>query len=1488
MNDPVIYPYNSLLEWDDTTSLTLSGSADTSAVSVSAVENGVPATAYYNATSNEWSYETDITGYANTFVIVSEDSLNNTASSTAYIDVDSPIIIDTSPDYNSLNPSLEGRTNEITLRLEASSDGLSYSPSGFAHDTFTTDFTYNNFRFYNPSQTFYFIGRDIGGGSSVPELVTLNYLMHDPLIVTEITDPYDSRTVSVAGSADHDVTGFVYSPSGGRFTSGRVEDASGGYSEWAYKFVLMKQSEEFSIKTVDVFGLESAEQKLQINYGVESPLILLPGSIKAISDDTAVSGSTTQNFLTLEGDFKEDGIIISDMVLATSGKNIGEYREVVQVEDKYIVTDPFAYVWEAGDQIKIYPREDRPAMYTDEDRVDISGKCNKNIAKVRYTTEELGPVKAYAKNTENYSINTSNNNILVNINGKLEFIILTSGILSAQDIADQVNNAFSSTFDYDVAFSDGARFYFEALHIDIFSGTANETLGLVEGEVNFDLAIEVPDIITFQNSSVGGADCSDDVVDSGLLFCMTLDGVNVRFTFSTNTEYTKEDIIDKINILAGKEVATNIGPNIVFNSASNLWVGDPLEDLNLKEQLSGDANFNNGLNLSTDINRDPESIESGIGGSGSIGDGDEDGDGIPGYGGSAGVGAGDWNINLGIVQPSNTFKIYGLSEFYELSPPVSLNVEYKIQPPVINPATSPVSKDFVDLGGTFNRSGLGVKVNGLDSDFATSGKWIHQAQDLAIGDNTISVTATDRFGRESEASEVIITYRDPANIGFPSSDDSIPLSWKSVSTPSFGPDDVQKVADTIDSIFDPIIGVLDFVSGLLDIAKAFIVDNVLGPINALRSAVQALIDNISELLDRLVNGAGLYTLSTLPEISDMKAGMNLESFFDHIKGSFPDFFRKINSSFYDPLDSNRPQLSTDATVGGMILAIGDGAGVSDFIQASKSLLELYNKQKMDYGLGTVNNLKAEGQNQRNVLTWTSPDGGSNIFPYDYLILRSKVSGGDVIQTQVKTQLSSEGKGNQYYEEDLYDPTTGRVVGNYEEIGKITNYRVMKEYKFIDGKSTQSEKSNEEGIDKFVSGATEFFDAAREFVLVRTGSTEVPLNNGETWHYKVIPQAQGTDVQGQSPEVKATASFPQLEERTEYLYDQIKKTKAGWYRVSGSIYDKDSALFADDVNDLKVLVDGAQAVPASINAERGLILLTRPPQQTLEVIYWGKKLQKTTRASVVSLNPGPYTFTEEKNVLGVQVGLGSTITQVYGGDPITRTQNITFTRFKEDESTVTMSAEDIAGVIRSQTAGIKVIVDRQNRIVLEEDQNPDIYRGSQLEIKVSNPILGFATESDKGSYGIASDDLTHTISTAGPLGGTPPDWKALRISDLFPEVNDLIRYINSTFDQLAKGLTSATNSLVDFIDLLQTKIDALSDMLKEAQDLLKRMAEGLTIQGGFYCLMVPSNSGGAEYFNNAVRTSIGYPEDAEYAGGIVFLYTDGGTAIALDWIVSSLS
>jgi len=116
---------------------------------------------------------------------------------------------------------------------------------------------------------------------------------------------------------------------------------------------------------------------------------------------------------------------------------------------------------------------------------------------------------------------------------------------------------------------------------------------------------------------------------------------------------------------------------------------------------------------------------------------------------------------------------------------------------------------------------------------------------------------------------------------------------------------------------------------------------------------------------------------------------------------------------------------------------------------------------------------------------------------------------------------------------------------------------------------------------------------------------------------------------------------------------------------------------------------------------------------LEVTYWGKKIQSTTRASIVSLHQGPFTFKDTNNILGIQVGRGATVTETFGLDPITRTQNVTLTRFKEGETEITMSATDVASVIRSQTGGLKVFVDHLNRVVLEEDQNPDPYVGSYL-------------------------------------------------------------------------------------------------------------------------------------------------------------------------------
>lgn len=1280
--------------------------------------------------------------------------------------------------------------------------------------------------------------------------------MIDPVIYTYIEDPYNSRTVSLEGSADGDTFSFVYSPTGGNFSSTIVGTSSASHIEWSYQFVLMSQSEEFFIKTIDSFGNESSEQKKQINYGVSKPIILLPGKIKSITGDTAVTGSTSTKFLTLNGDFKNDGIIKSDVVLSTTGKNIGEYRSILVVGDKYIETEEFPHPWDLGDKIKVYPKEDRPTMMTDEDVVAFSGKCDKNISKVKYSTEELVPVRVYASNTQPYLINTLNNNLLLNIDGKLEFILLPSGSLTSQDMSDAINEAFRKTFTYDVSFYDGERFFLESQHIQVYSGTANTTLGIVECEVNFTLEIEVPNTIIFKNNSVGGASCSKEVIDSGLLFGMNIDGIFIRFPLKTNTVYTKLELIDSINKAAGKEVAFDIGNKIVFGASENIWVEETIDDLNLYSQFNGNANYNIGLNLSEDIGRNPNSTHQVNKTSLLCGSVDN---------------SGDWSFNLNIIQPLNTVKVYGLNEFFKLLDPVSLSINYQVPAPTVHDFPPSVDTDFVDLSGTYTSRSKSVLINDVPVDLSNKGNWTHQYNGLSLGTNNLKISSIDAFNNQSSSTNISITRIDPYDVNYPTQGDGNTLKWKSVSNPTLSPDSIKKVADTIDSIFNPIVEALDFVSGLLDIAKAFINEYVSGPLAALRRSIQALLDNILGLLDSLVNGAGLYTLSTLAPWSDIKRDIPW-GLLDPIKGSFPDFFNIIENSFYDNFDAYRPQLHPESTVGGLILALGDGSGMEDLLNAYKSLSELLNKQRFDYGLDPVNNLKAEGQNQRVVLTWTAPDGGSNIFPYDYVILRSKKSGGEKKTQQVKSQVSAEGKGNQYYEEDYYNPDTGKQEGIYTEIGRVKNYRVMKEFKFIDGTTTLQENENQKGVNSFVSGTLDFFTACREFVLVSMNSSNVPLVNGDTYFYKVVPMVTGTSVRGDSPEVVCAASFPQLEQKTEYLYDQIKTTKAGYYQVKGSMFDKDTALFADTANDMSIKVDGAKVIPVKFYSEKGLFVLPNPPKQTLEITYWGKKEQSATRASITGTELGPFSFKESENTLGIQVGRGATITEQFGGTPITRTQTVTFTRFKTGESSVDVSAEEVASVIRSQTSGLKVSVDHRNRIVLEEDQNPDIYRGSYIKIVTGNKVLGFTSGQE---------------SSAGPLMGIPPDWKSIRISDLFPAVNDLIRYLKDTFDQLSKGLASATDSLIDFIDLLQAKIDALSDMIKKVQSLLKRMANILALQGGIYVLVIPPKSGGATYFNTAIKNSTGYPLDAEYAGGLVFLYTDGGTGVALDWIISSL-
>ena len=115
---------------------------------------------------------------------------------------------------------------------------------------------------------------------------------------------------------------------------------------------------------------------------------------------------------------------------------------------------------------------------------------------------------------------------------------------------------------------------------------------------------------------------------------------------------------------------------------------------------------------------------------------------------------------------------------------------------------------------------------------------------------------------------------------------------------------------------------------------------------------------------------------------------------------------------------------------------------------------------------------------------------------------------------------------------------------------------------------------------------------------------------------------------------------------------------------------------------------------------------------------------------------------------------------------------------------------------------------------------------------------------------------------------------------------MIDTVNNTTQRFLSAYNDAGKSLIDFIELLQTKVETLSDMAEELRSILKKLAEILKFNGGFYFLRIPPGTGGVTYFIESLQNATGGPENSDYAAGVVVLYTDGGTADALKLLLGS--
>lgn len=1221
----------------------------------------------------------------------------------------------------------------------------------------------------------------------------------------------------------------------------KVITYSTGNTSWSTDYTLISSSDDIYIYALDELYNYTSPVTKTLTYTTLKPLITLPGIQRTLTNNTCdISGSTTV-FKSSTGNFLTDGVIVGDYLLVTKGNNLGVLLKITNVGQTFIETSALNNAWEIDDTILVYSNDSRPNFTTNALTYKGGGICDSESQDVFYYTESPETLQLPSLIEEVYTITDTTNTLNLNIDGENNLVYLTSGIdRSATDVCAEINSFFTK----DICTVSENKLCLTGNQIILSEGTANESLGYTTGEYN--LAKTITSVESFKFASG-----EDNTIK------LNVDNKSIIYTFTSDETFSITDLCTKINATFGSRIAYLLtSTKIIILAKSNLHITKKHDTLGFSLYYSGACNY---LSKQTTFNFDNT-----------------------------------------ITNNSCSLYVATLNNFYDLQISDALAIVYKIDKPILtsptltnNLYTSEIN--IVDLKGDYDSEGSVVLLNEAEV-FCQNGYWINTVSDLSSGSNSFILKTEDIFGGYSDEVSFTLVYTDP-NSQLSADTSTSNTQWKAYSSFNFLPEEIEAMLSMADAMMQPIIDFLELLKTSLDAVKIFISKGSSQLLDFVKNVIQEILNNILGTVKEFLTGAGVYVLSTFPTPSVMKThNKSLISYFD---GGFTGFIDKVEQSFKDIDDKNRPQLGSYSNVGGYVIAVDSGAGIKNFMDSLSVLMKLFQKEPLNSTLNEPINLKAVGQNKRIVLTW---ERQGSFKAAKYIIKRSSVSGGTTQTEKVKTQIPNASTNNSdtFTDQDVIDSFTGSVKTEYETIGEIsTSLDTTVYFKFIDGKKSTEDNNKQTTFTK----VNEYFNTSaslttnsqhQEYVdwfsgyrfLEAIDSTETDIENGIKYYYQVIPVLEGSTIEGSSHEVYAAAIYPTLVEITEDLSDNIYKnlttssttTTSTIYDLKSSIYDKDTALLTDDVTKVKVIVDGAVITPKKIYSEGRIILNdVNAPKTGITVTYLGKEVLNATKAKIIGTkvprDTGDFLIKDTTNTLKLQVGEASNVlkTMASDSDKVTTTQTIVFSR-NPGRSGINLTPSEVVAMINSQTIGIEASLMDDNRIALTDHLNPDIYGKSYLKIIAGNDELGF---------------VTGDTASAGPSAGTFPDWQSIKVPDLFPMLTDVITYVNNVFDSYYQSVQSTTNSLLAFIDLLEQKVNALEELANAFKKILESLVETLRISAGFYFLEIPSKTGGNDYFISALKEATGAPENTDYTGGIVLLYSSGSAKTILDFLFKTI-
>lgn len=641
-----------------------------------------------------------------------------------------------------------------------------------------------------------------------------------------------------------------------------------------------------------------------------------------------------------------------------------------------------------------------------------------------------------------------------------------------------------------------------------------------------------------------------------------------------------------------------------------------------------------------------------------------------------------------------------------------------------------------------------------------------------------------------------------------------PPKWQGFQFQSFIPG-VEQLLD-INEVVGPVVDFLQQISDFLNLIKSFLFE-FSDPIAAL---VDTLLQELIALTESL-RQLGVYYLELLPNFQK-------DPDLNQIKGGSQAFIRRIGASLTDSEDPNRPQFGTNDIMGGVVLAI-EARNVGELVKTINKIQQFFGRAKAAQPASPTNLTAQPADTNGNPITASSTNyevGGVLLewsvpgeltpftLPESFLIERSQMKQGLLQETEqtldTYTNLQEEGV------QKLKVPVRrlGVQFSEWEAVAKVDPGAAAISVPTQDPSTFGVANIEDPGFlgDVVLALRSEddfsFFDSTAQ--------------QGQTYYYRVRSLYEDIEVE--------------------------KIVKEGV--VGGAVVSEPSTPVTAAVPFTPTkLPEGAEGQRVSFREAMGDLYRAA---YVLQFYRTADELANLTPAIATPTGTESLPEIDARSLfdyLNVVFDRGIPLDAIISD--VASTINGWVERFSNRAANQLMR--------RPPTTDLFASVYAPNRDRLRELWLLFIANISTTDIQGSvltpDPNIPFATENDRETV----LRMINLVKELGVFPGTPPNWETIRLfEDFMPIVDELLGAVSEKLRGFITGGQGVVKDVGEYIDFLNRRIAFLIEFIEDLEETLQLL---VNTDFGVYFLNIIPNSGGVNYFMNALQTAESAPESS---------------------------